>query len=89
MNPSFLTPDQVAKRWNVTTKTLSRWRYTGQGPHYSKVSRHVTYWLSDIEDFELRHRCRCTSEYHTKLPLVSDQTDNSQIVPSAKRKARK
>jgi hypothetical protein len=89
MNPTLLTPDQLAERWHVTTKTLSRWRYTGQGPHFSKVSRHVTYWLTDIEDFENRNRCRCTSEYDSKLHLVSAQTDKSQNSLPAKRKVRK
>jgi len=78
MNSSLLTPLQVAERWKVTTKTLSQWRYNGRGPHYSKVSRIVTYWLPDIEEFENSKRCRSTSEYHSNPSELSDQTDKSR-----------
>jgi hypothetical protein len=86
MNPSFLTSAQLASRWHITTKTLSRWRYAGQGPHFHKISGNVTYSIPDIEDFEMRNRRRCTSEYDLKLPKNSDQTDKTQNVPPAKRK---
>lgn len=78
MNASLLTPLQVAKRWNITTKTLSQWRYNGRGPRYSKVSRIITYWLPDIEQFENSKRCRSTSEYHSNPSEFIDQADKSR-----------
>lgn len=79
MNSSLLTPLQLAERWKVTTKTLSQWRYYGKGPHYSKVSRIINYWLSDIEKFEQSKRCRSTSEYQAFSSEHADQIDKSKI----------
>lgn len=79
MDSSHLTPSEVAKRWNIKTKTLSQWRYNGRGPHYSKVSRLITYWLRDIEEYEKSKRCRSTSEYNKARSSVScDQGDKSK-----------
>lgn len=85
MDSSHLTPSEVAKRWNITTKTLSQWRYNGRGPHYSKVSRLITYWLPDIEEYEKRKRCRSTSEYNNSCSSdPCDQGDKSKkAIPSS------
>lgn len=80
MSALQLTPFQVAERWNITTKTLSQWRYNGRGPRYSKVSRLVNYWLSDIEEFEKNKCCRSTSEYKTRLVRSSNEDDKSKDV---------
>lgn len=48
----LLAPRQLAEALNVTTKTLERWRMTGDGPPYIRVSRKVVrYRLSDVESF--------------------------------------
>lgn len=80
MHPSsHLTPLQLAKRWNITTKTLSQWRYIGRGPRYSKVSRHVTYLLADIEQYEMGKRYRSTSEYDRRPSGDVDQETNQEL----------
>jgi len=34
---SFLTPEQLCDRWQVTTKALEKWRLEGKPPVYLKV----------------------------------------------------
>ena len=62
MTPLFFTPEQLAQRWNITTRTLSQWRWNGRGPHYAKMSRRILYRISDIEDYERSKRRRSTSD---------------------------
>lgn len=45
----LLTPDQAASILAVQTKTLSHWRYTGEGPAYTKVGRLVRYRRADLD----------------------------------------
>lgn len=42
----------LAKRWNISHRTLERWRYTGQGPAFLKLGGRVLYRQADIEAFE-------------------------------------
>ena len=44
----------LARRWNVSPRTLERWRWLGQGPCYLKVGGRVLYRLEDVEAFEAR-----------------------------------
>ena len=37
--PQLLTPPEVAKLLNVSVRTLERWRMTGEGPSYVRLSR--------------------------------------------------
>lgn len=34
---SYLTPEQLCERWQVTTKALEKWRLEGKPPVYLKV----------------------------------------------------
>ena len=43
---------EVAQRWNVSPRTLERWRWTGQGPRFLKVGGRVVYRVEDIEAYE-------------------------------------
>jgi len=45
---------QVAHRWKISTKTLRRWRATGDGPHWHKLSNLVRYHKADVLEFERR-----------------------------------
>lgn len=42
----------LARRWNISPRTLERWRWKGIGPRYLKVGGRVLYRLDDIEAFE-------------------------------------
>jgi predicted site-specific integrase-resolvase len=44
---------EVAQRWNVSPRTLERWRWTGQGPRFLKVGGRVVYRIEDIEAYEV------------------------------------
>ena len=42
----------LADRWNISPRTLERWRWTGEGPQFVKLGGRVVYRLEDIEAFE-------------------------------------
>jgi hypothetical protein len=43
----------LARRWNISPRTLERWRWLGTGPRYLKIGGRVVYRLDDIEAFEI------------------------------------
>ena len=47
-----LTPRQLATRWQVSEKTLERWRHTGTGPGFVKIVGRILYLISDIAAME-------------------------------------
>lgn len=47
-----LNQTELAARWNISHRTLERWRWTGEGPRYIKIGGRVVYRLEDIEAFE-------------------------------------
>lgn len=48
-----LTPAELAARWNVSTRSLARWRKNGKGPPFVKLSEgKIFYKMSDIKKFE-------------------------------------
>lgn len=56
MNTEYLSPNDLADHWNISPRTLERWRWLQQGPAYVKVGGSVRYSRADIEAFE--RRCR-------------------------------
>ena len=48
----FLTPEQLAERYNVPLATVYNWRTKEYGPTGIKVGRHVRYALSECERWE-------------------------------------
>ncbi|MDO4236730.1 AlpA family transcriptional regulator [Pseudomonas sp.] len=49
--PAF-NENELAQRWNVSPKTLQRWRSEGVGPPYLKLSRAIRYPVSEIVNYE-------------------------------------
>ena len=43
---------ELADRWNISQRTLERWRWLGEGPAYLKIGGRVVYRLEDVEAFE-------------------------------------
>jgi len=43
----------LARRWNLSPRTLERWRWLRQGPRYLKIGGRIVYRLDDIEVYEL------------------------------------
>jgi hypothetical protein len=74
MQSFFLTPIQLAARWNMASTTLSQWRWSGCGPKFHKIGRRVSYQLQDIEQFESSRCWQSTSQYNCKTAILSDQS---------------
>lgn len=52
MQLKHLSQKELARRWNISHRTLERWRSIGQGPAFLKLGGRVLYRLADIEAFE-------------------------------------
>ena len=48
----------LARRWNLSVRTLEKWRSIDKGPDYLKIGGRVIYRLEDIETFEATHLLR-------------------------------
>ena len=44
----FLTQDDVAALWSISTNTLRKWRWEGKGPKFVKLGARVVYRESDV-----------------------------------------
>jgi hypothetical protein len=51
----------LSRRWNISPRTLERWRWLGQGPRYPKIGGRVVYRLDDIEAYEAAQLHESTS----------------------------
>jgi hypothetical protein len=79
MQQNILKPWDLANRWGVSMATLSHWRWSGKGPHYIKIGRHISYLLKDIEEFEISKRRRSTSEFHfIQSSFSNDSSDKNK-----------
>jgi hypothetical protein len=61
----FLSEAELASRWGMSPKTLTRWRGLGRGPVFNKFSKKVAYPLdgeNGVLDYEKRHLYVSTSE---------------------------
>lgn len=47
-----LNQTDLAARWNLSPRTLERWRWLGHGPKFLKLGGRIVYRLEDIEAFE-------------------------------------
>ncbi len=54
MHYPVMTEKHLADRWQVSLKTLRRWRLDGEGPVWHKLFRQVRYHDADILEFEQR-----------------------------------
>jgi len=48
----MLLQGELAKRWQISPRTLERFRYEKKGPPYIKIGGRVVYRLTDIEAYE-------------------------------------
>jgi hypothetical protein len=58
---------QLAARWNISHRTLERWRWSGEGPQFIKIGGRVVYRLADIEAYELMQIRKSTSDLSQQL----------------------
>lgn len=52
---AHLDEEALAKRWQMSSRTLQRWRQTGRGPAYLKLGSRIVFRLSDVEAYENDH----------------------------------
>ena len=69
-----LTQVQVADRWQMSVRTLERWRWLGQGPSFMKLGGRVAYRLEDIETFEAEQLRKMTPR--ARKPRARDARAN-------------
>jgi hypothetical protein len=51
-----MTQGQLAVRWNISPRTLERWRWLRQGPAFIKLGGRVVYRVVDVVAFEEAQR---------------------------------
>ncbi|MCH8479760.1 MAG: helix-turn-helix domain-containing protein [Wenzhouxiangella sp.] len=60
MTEQFLNQVRLADRWQISPRTLERWRWSGEGPAFLKIGGRVVYRIADIEAYENGRRCDST-----------------------------
>jgi len=55
MQLKHLNQKELARRWNISHRTLERWRWAGEGPQFMKLGGRVVYRMEDITAFEQDH----------------------------------
>ena len=48
----FLSTCDLAIRWQLSPRTLQRWRLSRKGPLFCRIGRAIRYRLEDITSFE-------------------------------------
>ncbi len=51
-SPEYLSPEQLAERYNVPVSSVYNWRTKGYGPVGLKIGRHVRYPVEAVEQWE-------------------------------------
>jgi hypothetical protein len=62
--PTNLRAADLAARWNLSEKTLERWRREGIGPTFLKVGGRVSYPLEEVLAYERRRTRQSTGGSH-------------------------
>jgi hypothetical protein len=60
MTIQHLKQQDLADRWNISPRTLERWRWVGEGPQFIKIGGRVVYRLEDVEAYE-RNQLRAST----------------------------
>lgn len=55
----FLTPQELAVRWQVPVPLLANWRYQRRGPSFTKLGHQVRYSRAEVERFERGQEVCC------------------------------
>ncbi len=75
MSLRHLNQIALADRWNISARTLERWRWIGEGPRYVKLGGRVRYRLEDIEAYEARQVRASTADTGAGLRQASANED--------------
>ena len=47
-----ISQKDLAQRWNLSPRTLERWRWLKRGPTFVKIGGSIRYRLEDIQSYE-------------------------------------
>ena len=70
-----LDQTDLAERWNISARTLERWRWIGEGPRFVKLGGRVRYRLEDVEAYEAQQVRASTAETGAAPAPVSSTGD--------------
>lgn len=59
---SFISEVVLSDHWDVSRRTLQRWRQSGEGPPYVLIGGSVRYRVEDIRAYENRMRRNAESD---------------------------
>jgi len=59
----LLNTDELAEELGLTSRSLERWRQTGEGPEYLKIGRSVRYELEVVRNWLRSKESGSTSEH--------------------------
>jgi hypothetical protein len=51
----FITTKELARRWNISHRTLENWRQNQLGPCWTKFGKKVAYSLEAVVAYEATH----------------------------------
>lgn len=54
MTEHLLTSRDLSQRWNLSIRTIEKWRYVDFGPPFLKFGKAIRYRIEDIIEFEQR-----------------------------------
>jgi hypothetical protein len=63
-----LSQTELAARWNISHRTLERWRWTGEGPQFIKIGGRVVSLAAGRRPTLLVYRAVCADEDTTGWP---------------------
>ena len=73
MSVKHLNQIDLARRWNISPRTLERWRWLGQGPRYIKIGGRVVYREEEVESFEAQQTRASTADAVRPPPLTTSK----------------
>lgn len=79
-NDHAFTETELAQRWNVSVKTLQRWRSESRGPRYYKLSKAVRYALEDVVAYEDAQRQGTDSPVVLSPPPIEPPAPTPAVV---------
>jgi len=76
MNEHFLSEADLAARWAMSSKTLTRWCGQRRGPPFVKLGGAVRYAISDVLEFE-RNGLRRPVPRPLRTPVQFPKTESN------------
>jgi hypothetical protein len=61
MHIKHLNQIDLSRRWNISHRTLERWRWKREGPVFIRLGGRIVYRLEDVLAFERNHLSTATA----------------------------